>query len=162
MPTGPVRDLMTYYPSIYLACHTRHVRDAKSGETLSAHQASILDHLDDREPTGLLGLAKHMGVTPSTMCIHVNRLARSGYVTRQRDSGDARRVKLLLTKSGVSMKRANSVLDADLVASMLRRLNGKERKEAIGGLALLARAAGEEMSTRSAVRERAKEIGREV
>lgn len=153
---------MTYYPRIYLACHTRHVRDPKRGTTLSVHQASILDHLDDKEPTSLLGLAKHMGVTPSTMCIHVNRLASGGYVSRQRDAGDARRVKLLLTVPGVRMKRANSVLDAGLVAAMLGRLNANERKDAMAGLALLARAAAEEMATKSAVRERAKHIGREV
>jgi len=129
---------------------------------LSAHQASILDHLDDKEPTSLLGLAKHMGVTPSTMCIHVNRLARGGYVSRQRDTGDARRVNLLLTPSGVAMRRANSVLDADRVAAMLQRLNAQERKAAIAGLALLARASAEEMATKSAARERAKQIGREV
>jgi len=153
---------MRYYPQIYFACHTRHVREQKSGKTLSAHQASILDHLDEKEPTSLLGLAKHMGVTSSTMCIHVNRLARGGFVSRQRDAGDARRVKLLLTASGVAMKRASSVLDAELVSAMLSRLSEKERTAAIGGLALLARAASEEMATKSAVRERAKQIGREV
>jgi DNA-binding MarR family transcriptional regulator len=96
------------------------------------------------------------------MCIHVNRLVRSGYVTRERDAGDARRVRLLLTKAGVAIKREKSVLDPSLVSSMLGRLNARERKDAIAGLALLARAASEETATRSAVRERAKQIGREV
>ncbi len=153
---------MAYYPRIYLACHTRHVRDPKSGKVLSAHQAGILDHLDDKEPTSLLGLARHMGVTASTMCIHINRLARDGYVSRHRDTGDGRRVKLLLTAAGVRMKQANSVLDADRVQAMLHRLSAKERKEAIAGLALLARAASEEIATKSVVRERAKTIGRDV
>ncbi len=151
---------MSYYPRIYLACHTRHVREKKSGKVLSAHQASILDHLDAKEPTSLLGLAKHLGVTASTMCIHVNRLVRGGYVSRRRDSADARRVNLLLTASGVAMKRASSVLDADLVRSMLHRLSAPERKAALAGLALLARAASEETATKSAVRERSKQMRR--
>ena len=43
------------YPQIYFACHRRHVRDSATRELLSAHQASILDHLDDVEPTSGTG-----------------------------------------------------------------------------------------------------------
>ena len=62
-----VRQVMTNYPRIFFACHTRHVRDDESGKVISAHQASVLDHLDELEPTALNDLARHMGVTASTM-----------------------------------------------------------------------------------------------
>ena len=71
MPKNAVRQVMELYPRIYFACHTRHVRDDQSGAVISAHQASILDHLDEIEPTALNDLARHMGVTASTMCITV-------------------------------------------------------------------------------------------
>src|SRR5215469_9837342 len=99
-----VAQLMAYYPRIYFACHTRHVRDSVSGDVLSAHQASILDHLDEVEPRGLNDLARHMGVTPSTMCITVDRLVRAGYVTREPDPRDGRRVALRITRTGARLR----------------------------------------------------------
>src|SRR6266566_3782665 len=67
MTNDAARQVMELYPHIYFACHTRHVRDPRTHRVLSAHQASILDPLDEREPRTLLDLARHMGVTASTM-----------------------------------------------------------------------------------------------
>jgi DNA-binding MarR family transcriptional regulator len=72
---------------------------------------SILDHLDAVEATVLSDLARHMGVTPSTMSLAVDRLERNGYVTRERNEADRRRVHIRLTDAGVRVRRANSVLD---------------------------------------------------
>ena len=73
-----VWQVMTLYPKIFFACHTRHVRDPKTRRILSSHQASVLDHLDEREAIPLMDLARHMGVTPSTMSIAIDRLVRTG------------------------------------------------------------------------------------
>ena len=140
--------LMDCYPKIYFACHTRHVQDEASGRTLSAHQASILDHLDEREATALFDLARHMGVTASTMSLTVERLVRAGYVKRDRDPNDARRVALRLTKDGARMKERKSVLDPNLVSAMLARMNAGERAQALKGLEVLARAAMEFIGSR--------------
>lgn len=145
----PVRQVMKFYPRIFFACHTRHVRDPKTSRTLSAHQASILDHLDEIEPTGLNDLARHMGVTPSTMSLTVDRLARDGYVKRAPDPRDGRRVALRITQSGARLRDQMTVLDADRVRAMLARLRPVERKEALRGLELLARAAGESIAART-------------
>ncbi len=139
---------MSLYPRIYFACHTRHVRDLKQKRVLSSHQASVLDHLDEIEPTGLLALAAHMGVTASTMSLMIDRLARGGYVIRERDSKDGRRVNLRLTKAGVRIKSEKSVLDPARVETVLAQLTSGERKQALHGLALLARASTEAMQKR--------------
>lgn len=136
---------MALYPRIYFACHTRHVRDRKQNRTLSSHQASVLDHLDEIEPTGLLSLAAHMGVTASTMSLMIDRLARGGYVIRERDSKDGRRVNLRLTRAGVRIKSEKSVLDPARVQTVLDQLTSAERKQALRGLELLARASGKAM-----------------
>jgi DNA-binding MarR family transcriptional regulator len=135
-----VAQLMAFYPRIYFACHTRHVADPKRNRILSSHQASVLDHLDEIEPTGLLTLAAHMGVTASTMSLMIDRLARNGYVIRERDSEDGRRVGLRLTKAGVRIKSEKSVLDPKRVQAVLDQLTAEERRQAIQGLALLAQA----------------------
>jgi len=143
-----VRELMMYYPQIYFACHTRHVRDVQRNLVLSAHQASVLDHLDKIEVTNLHTLAAHMGVTDSTMSLTVNRLVRQGYVSRTRDPHDARRVNLLLTHAGVRIKSEKSVLDPARVQAVLEQLSEQERESALAGLALLARASHAAMRTR--------------
>jgi len=150
--TDAVRRVMSNYPRIYFACHTRHVADASQKRVLSSHQASVLDHLDEIEPTGLITLAKHMGVTASTMSLMIDRLARGGYVLRERDAKDGRRVNLRLTKAGVRIKAKKSVLDPERVRCMLDQLNSKERREAIDGLALLARAATQAMEKQNVSR----------
>lgn len=140
-----VRQLMTFYPQVYFACHTRHVWDSRSKTVLSAHQASVLDHLDEIEPTNLRTLAAHMGVTASTMSITVNRLVRQKYVVRKRATRDARQVDLLLTPEGVRIKSEKSVLDPALVKSLLEQLETDERRQALHGLGLLAHAAHKAM-----------------
>ena len=138
--TPAAQALIRAYPLIYFACHRRHVRDPKSGDTLSAHAASVLDHLDAVDPVSVSKLAKHMGVTASTMSLSLDRLETRGYVRRSRDAADARRVLVRLTKAGERLRSAGSVLDPDLVAELLRRLSPADRARAIEGLALLAAA----------------------
>lgn len=144
-----VERLMSLYPRIYFACHTRHVRDEAAGRTLSAHQASILDHLDEVDPTQPGELARHMGVTPSTMSISVARLVEQGYVRRRRDEDDRRRVLLTLTEDGARLKSEKSVLDPARCARVLRRLSAVDRAAALSGLALLAEASRQEMHARA-------------
>ena len=131
------------YPMIYFACHRRHVRDEKTSAVISAHQASVIDHLDDVEATSLLELARHMGVTASTMSLTVDRLERGGYVKRGKSAQDGRRVELRLTAAGVRIKRQKKVLEPGLVTAMLHRLDERKRARALRGLEMLAGAARE-------------------
>jgi DNA-binding MarR family transcriptional regulator len=137
--------VMTLYPRIYFACHTRHVRDPQTQRMLSRHQASILDHLDELEPTTVMDLAAHMGVTAGTMSLSIDRLERKGYAVRLKDAKDRRRVHVRLTSAGVRVREASSVLDPQRVADLVSRLSDEDRTRAIEGLGLLARAAEEAM-----------------
>jgi DNA-binding MarR family transcriptional regulator len=138
-----VETVLRCYPQIYFACHRRHVRDENTGEVMSQHQASVLDHLDDIEGTALFDLARHMGVTASTMSLTVDRLERGGWVQRERSKEDGRRVELRLTEAGVRIKKQQKVLEPELVRAMLARLEDGKRKKALRGLELLAEAARE-------------------
>ena len=147
MRDDAVRQVLHHYPRIFFACHTRHRRDPQSRRLLSQHQGSILDHLDDVEPTNLMDLARHMGVTPSTMSLSIERLVRRGYVLRTRDPRDRRRIRLLLSPAGVRVKEAQQVLEPARVRGMLTKLSESDRADALRGLALLARAARNYMAT---------------
>ena len=146
--------LLDAYPRIYFACHTRHVRDPQTQRLLSRHQASVLDHLDEVEPTTLMDLARHMGVTPGTMSIAIDRLERKGYVVRLRDTADRRRVHVRLTGAGVRVREASSVLDPQRVEALLARMSDADRDAGLRGLALLAHAAQEQMHAIAARRDR--------
>lgn len=137
------------YPRIYFACHRRHVRDPKSGQRVSTHQVSILDHLDAEQPMAISDLAEHMGVTAATMSIAVGRLVQQGYVTRVLDPVDRRKAQLRLTEAGVRICAANSVLEPTLVDDMLSELSERDRRAALHGLALLGRAAVAAQQARS-------------
>jgi DNA-binding MarR family transcriptional regulator len=147
MANRDVQRLLAAYPKIFFACHRRHVRDPQTSKALSAHQASILDHLDTVEPMSLNDLAGHMGVTSSTMSLAVDRLERAGYVVRERSTADRRRLQLRLTEAGDRIKEASSVLEPDLVATLLRQLPAADRRDALRGLELLAEAADETVKT---------------
>ena len=136
-----VETVLRCYPQIYFACHKRHVRDPETQEVLSGHQASVLDHLDDVHPTPLFDLARHMGVTASTMSLTMDRLVRAGYVVRARSSEDHRRLDLRLTPAGLRIKKQQKVLEPELVASVLSHLDERKRKQALRGLELIAEAA---------------------
>ena len=141
-----VQRLLAFYPRIYFACHTRHVRDDASGNVLTSHQGSILDHLDERQGLTVTALSDHMGVTPGTMSIHIDRLENMGFVLRRRGQKDGRQVEVLLTLDGVRVRDTKSVLDPHLVARMLDQLTPKQRRDALNGLALLAEAATASMT----------------
>ena len=143
-----VRDLLDAYPRIYFACHTRHVRDPQTGAALSAHQASILDHLDEVDPTTMTELAGHMGVTIATMSLAIDRLEQKRYVRRAKDPRDGRRVLLRITAAGVRVREAKSVLDPVRVEQLLAELSPADRDAALAALRLLAKAAGASMARR--------------
>ena len=128
------------YPRVFRACHVKHVRDPRSKRVLSRHQASIVDHLDLHMPLQLHALAGHLGVTPSTMSLHIDRLERAGFVRRSRHPTDKRRTNLLLTAAGDRIKSQQKVLDPERVAVLLRRLSAADRTAVLRALRLLAAA----------------------
>lgn len=129
------------YPKIYLACHRRHLRDDENGRVLTAHMASILDHLDPQHSRTISEIARHLSVTESTMSLHITRLERLGYVRRLRDDRDGRRIGVRLTPTGTRAREQNSVLDPDLALQMLSLLTRDEQEAALRGLELLGNAA---------------------
>jgi DNA-binding MarR family transcriptional regulator len=153
-PAAPTPDdvaaLLHGYPRIFFACHRRHVRDPATRRVLSAHQASVLDHLDEVDGVALMDLARHMGVTAGTMSVAIDRLVRKGYVRRTRSREDQRRVELRLSDAGLRIRNQQSVLEPELVESLLAELEPRDRSDALRGLQLLALAADQMMSRKGA------------
>jgi len=132
---------LSAYPRIHFACRSREVRPAVGGAALTPHQAGILSHLDASDPVMVGELAEHLGVTASTMSLNLTRLERAGFVTRERDPADRRVMNVLLTPTGELVRDAQTELDPERVARMLRTLDPDARAAALRGLVLLAEAA---------------------
>jgi DNA-binding MarR family transcriptional regulator len=146
MKPSDVELVQRYYPQIYLACHKRHIRASSTAYRLSARDSSILVHLNEALPVTPTELAAHLSVRGSTLSAAIRRLEELGYLQRKQMPRDRRTVALTLTAQGAKAMAETSVLDSERVAAVLARLNRNERKQALEGLELLARASRQTMS----------------
>ena len=110
---------------------------------MSNHLATVLEQLDPIEPLAVGELAARMRVTPGTISLQLDRLARLRLVARARDARDARRVELRLTEAGARLREQRSLLDPLRVRAALARLPEPERDAVVAGVRLLARAVQE-------------------
>lgn len=138
-----VFEIQRLYPQIYLACHVDHVRARSTEWRLSARDSSILAHLDGDRGMSPKTLAAHLNVAASTLSAAIARLVELGYISSDPPDGDKRQRELRLTDRGAEAMAGTSVLNADRVAALVRRLGAEERAIARDGLRLLARAARE-------------------
>jgi DNA-binding MarR family transcriptional regulator len=127
------------FPQIYLACHTRHHRKRSTDHRLSSRDASILAHLDVERPISPSSLARHLGVSRSTVSEALKRLTTLGFVmrptgtpTRQRDA--------LLTAKGAQAIRDISVLEAGLLRAALEAAAPADLPTIARGMTRLAEA----------------------
>jgi DNA-binding MarR family transcriptional regulator len=141
MAETDVYEVQRLYPQIFVACHTDHVRAVSTKWRVSSQDASILVHLDREFGLSPRALAGHLGVAPSTLSASIARLSKLGYLNSKPNEKDRRRRELRLTARGAEAISDTSVLDAERVRAMLRKLTPGERKTALRGLALLAQAA---------------------
>ena len=146
-PASAVQKIVDLVPRILYACRRLDARTLSTGRSLSPQQALILDQLDRDVPVSLQALAAQMNVTAPTMSVAIGRLVREGYVRRDRDEIDGRRLDLTLSPAGARVRKATSSLDPRRVAALLARLSAGERESAIRGITALAEAArGDERS----------------
>jgi len=138
-----VFEIQRLYPQIYLACHNDHVRAASTVWRISSQDASVLVHLDREHGIRPSALAKHLAVAPSTLSATISRLEKLGYLSSKAAASDKRQRELRLTARGGEAIAATSVLDVERVRALITKLSLAERKAAVRGLALLARAARE-------------------
>ena len=141
MNDDDVFEVQRLYPQIYVACHTDHVRAVSTKWRISSQDASILVHLDRESGLSPRALANHLGVAPSTLSAALARLAELGYLTNEPNGADRRKRELRLTGRGAEEIASTSVLNDERVRALLKKLTPAERKAALRGLALLARAA---------------------
>ncbi len=82
----------------------------------------VLQALGTGEHATQAELARAVGVRQPTLTHHLDSLERSGFVTRQRDAGDRRAQRVLLTDDGrrlfVRLRRTAAAFDGQLRAGL--------------------------------------------
>lgn len=149
MSESDVLAVQRAYPKIYHACHVDHPRRATNVAKLSARETWVLGHLSTDFGMSPLDLATHLGVVPSTLSAVLKRLGTLGYVRRAARSNDRRHVDIFLTDRGAMAIEGASVLDFERLAMVLSGLAPADRKRAVDGLGLLAKAAERAMQAYS-------------
>lgn len=79
---------------------------------------------DDGLPVG--ALAEHLGVNPSTITGHVDRLVRQGLVRREEEPADRRIVRNFLTEEGQAVVAAQRHVAGVFLLNILKRLDGAQ------------------------------------
>ena len=93
-------------------------------------------------PGELFDSAESLGTRLKVSRSRLYATAIAEFLAKHR-AGDARAVNLQITPAGRDAVQASSVLDATRVRALLKALSTMERRQAVSGLAHLARAAGQ-------------------
>jgi len=83
------------------------------GADISGLQMGVMKALQHSGDHSLSDLSKKMVLDPSTLVPTIDGLERKGYVLRQRDPQDRRRVQISLTASGADFIRKIDLMDDD-------------------------------------------------
>lgn len=74
-------------------------------------------------------LAKEMGVSTARVATAINSLEKKGYVCRQSDENDARKVTILITEQGIDAIEQRKKSIETMIAPMLDNLSDEESNE---------------------------------
>jgi DNA-binding MarR family transcriptional regulator len=113
-------------------------RSAKCCEGVTLAQCTLLETLREDGPQRLKALAGRLGVRVSTATRLVDAAERQGLVARRRDPGDARGVRVALTREGDRTAEKIAAAGAGFCTLILEALPKNERREAVATVERLA------------------------
>ncbi|KNB49782.1 MarR family winged helix-turn-helix transcriptional regulator [Streptomyces caatingaensis] len=116
---------------------------AGADESLTLTQLRTLVVLEDCGPLKLVGLARVLGVNPSTAMRMVDRLEGAGLVERRVNPENRREVTVRLREDGEALVREVMGRRRAEVEALVARLTDEERAGLVPGLRALAGAAEE-------------------
>ena len=98
----------------------------------------VIEAIGRGEPKPSSVVAKKLSITMGTLTKSIDRLARTGYVRRERSDEDKRLVLLSLTARGIKADERHQKFHEDMIQAALAQFDEKETQillESLGGLA---------------------------
>ncbi|MDP9723699.1 DNA-binding MarR family transcriptional regulator [Priestia aryabhattai] len=117
-----VEELNSYWTSIYYHLHYTHQ------EKITHQTIRLLQYIDKSSSVGIKEIADYLHVSHNTASEHVKRNIDKGYVYKNRDIHDERKVILHLTEAGKDLLKRNSSLDEEKVSAILREMTASEKQ----------------------------------
>ncbi len=111
-----------------LARIVRRLRAEKADNQLGETQSSALMLLSREGPRTLGQLSEHARVTPPSMNEAVNSLSAAGYVVRDKDPGDLRKVLIVATPAGLAWAGETSRRRHEWLGRQIDRVPPAEQK----------------------------------
>jgi DNA-binding MarR family transcriptional regulator len=124
---GIADELLADFPPAIARLYRR-LRSEQADGQISDSQLSVLALLVKQGPHTLRALSDHEHVTPPSMNQTVNSLAGSGYVARQGDPADGRKVILAATSEGVALIEETRRRRHAWLSARLQELSAGERE----------------------------------
>lgn len=112
---------------------------------LSQHERQLLHHVPAEGGIALTALAAHLALPKSTASVVVKDLERRGFVRRERDERDDRRLAIVLSDAGARQVQSDTVLAPERLARALEALPAAARAALLEHFEALADA-GERLS----------------
>ena len=103
-------------------------RAIQSERGLSGAQLFVLHELSRNSALSLSDLAERTLTDQSSVSVVVTRLVEAGYVARDRDKRDARRLVLNLTKTGRAIAEKSPTVAQEKIIEALERISPAERR----------------------------------
>ncbi|HXK32423.1 MAG TPA: MarR family transcriptional regulator, partial [Dehalococcoidia bacterium] len=120
-----------------------------SEDGLTIAQMRLLWTLRDEDGQPVGALAEHLGVNPSTITGHIDRLVKQGLVRREEDADDRRVVRNYLTETGAVTVGALRRIVGIYFFKILKRLSDEQLERLESALADLNAAAAEARAQQS-------------
>ena len=117
-----VEELNSYWTSIYYHLHYTHQ------EKITHQTIRLLQHIDKSSSVGIREIADYLTISHNTASEHVKRSIEKGYVYKNRDIQDERKVILHLTEAGKDILKRNSSLDEEKISAILREMTVSEKQ----------------------------------
>jgi len=95
---------------------------------LTISEIHTIDAVGYREQNPMSVVAARLEVTLATLTIAVNKLVEKGYVQRERDAADRRKVLISLTNKGRQVFRAHRLFHKKMVDEALGTLSAEEER----------------------------------
>lgn len=92
---------------------------------ISIHDIHILEAIalgNDRNDVSANAIAKSLNITPGTLTTAIKKLEKKGYVIRNQDEIDKRKVNLLLTSKGKGVNIKHEAFHKEMVEEMVKDL----------------------------------------
>ena len=119
-------------------------RAAQTDLGISGAQLFVLAELGKTGSLSLNDLAARTRTDQSSVSVVVSRLVEAGLVTRERDTRDARRLVLNLTKNGRALLQRSPLAAQETILGVIERFTPQERKRFADSFTTLVDALGAE------------------